>query len=401
MRSLTKSFLFLLVALVVNSSVLAQHPAAEWDRLFERRQGWLGADGIYTVDLNHDVRSNSAPLDAPPRTLFIFSDTISGNTKENGENYDQIFMTNHSFGLLTSKSPRKDAMTFVWRKQDGKESSDKNPQNIVNGLYWLQDGVRYGNRLWLTAILVGDAWKPKRIDALSFPIDALTCEPDFSTPSLDVEAPLSLRTNNEQIVMGAAICDDADDGFLYVFGYVDRLRNFSRKDAVVARVPRERLEDYDEWRFYNGTEWEKALNTLVNERATIVRNVSTEFSISKIQRGEAAGKWLMVYTPGTISEKVAFRIGATPYGPFGEEHVFWSSTVTQEMKQVRCYNAKAHPTISDDHGVLVSINVNRLGEIAQKPSEYRPRFVWLDWQTVEKAAREDAPSPPSSLDAND
>ena len=390
MRAAPLLFLFFLFSLAVPTSTSAQRPAEEWNRLLERREGWLGADGVYMIDLNFDVKSDVSSDEATPRTLFVFSDTISGETKENGKEYGRIAMTNHSFGLLTATEPRENAMSFFWRKQDDANTSDERPRNIVDGRYWLQDGVRYGDRLWLTAILVGAGWKPDRIDALSFPLDRTSNIPDFSRPSLDTKAPLSLRTNDAQVVMGAAICDDANDGFLYVFGYVDRLREFSRKDAVVARVPRDRLEDYDEWRFYDGTDWQEGIETLLDKDAVVARGVSTEYSVSQIPHGEASGKWLMVYTPGTISEKVAFRIGKTPFGPFGKERVFWRSTIPQEMERVRCYNAKAHPIVSDDKGILVSFNVNRLGDIAKKPAEYRPRFLWLDWQTVEKAARDDA-----------
>ena len=390
MRIKVRLFLFFLVIFVLQSPTFAQRSADNWNRLLEQKEGWLGADGIYTVDLNRDVITDVVSDKLSPQTLFIFSDTISGETRKNGSKYGQIAMTNHSFAILTALEPRKDAITFFWHKPENGETPAERPQNIVDGHYWLQDGVRYGNRLWLTAILVGKAWKPERIDALSFPLDRKTNKPDFSRPSLNTNAPLSLRTSDAQVVMGAAICDDADDGNLYIFGYVDRFSKGSRKDAVVARVPRNRLENYEEWRFYNGREWQEGLESLAEEKATIVRGVSTEYSVSKIPAGKAAGKWLMVYTPGTISEKIAFRIGKTPYGPFGEEHIFWKSTLPQEMGHVSCYNAKAHPIFTDKQGVLVSFNVNRLGELAQKPAEYRPRFVWLDWSTLEEAEQEDA-----------
>lgn len=390
MRATSLLSLFLLLSYFVPATTWAQRSAEDWNRLLERREGWLGADGIYMIDLNRDVKTDVSSSEATPQTLFVFSDTISGETKENGKEYGRIVMTNHSFGLLTAAEPRENAMTFVWSRPENGKKTNERPRNIVDGRYWLQDGVRYGDHVWLTAILVGASWKPERIDALSFPLDPTTGIPDFSHPSLDTKAPLSLRTNDAQVVMGAAICDDADDGFLYVFGYVDRFREFSRKDAVVARVRRDRLEAYDEWRFFDGIDWKEGIDTLLEKDAVVARGVSTEYSISRISHGDASGKWLMVYTPGTISNKVAFRVGETPYGPFGKERVFWRSTIPQEIEHVRCYNAKAHPVVSDDQGILVSFNVNRLGELAKKPAEYRPRFVWLDWTTVEKATRDNA-----------
>ena len=46
------------------SAVFAQEEAPEWDALFERRDGWLAADGIYSVELGRDAAENAVKLDA-------------------------------------------------------------------------------------------------------------------------------------------------------------------------------------------------------------------------------------------------------------------------------------------------------------------------------------------------
>nr|WP_238350973.1 discoidin domain-containing protein [Kribbella shirazensis] len=43
-----------------------------------------------------------------------------------------------------------------------------------------------------------------------------------------------------------------------------------------------------------------------------------------------------------------------------------------------CYNAKAHPSLSEDGRLLISYNVNRVGADPLTTEIYRPRFVWLD-----------------------
>ena len=42
------------------SVVFAQEEAPEWDALLERRDGWLAADGIYSVELDRDVAAETA-----------------------------------------------------------------------------------------------------------------------------------------------------------------------------------------------------------------------------------------------------------------------------------------------------------------------------------------------------
>lgn len=419
-RSLTS---FVLAAASV-APIFAQDKAPEWNALLERRDGWLAADGIYSVELDRDaaVKDDANPplspasADAAPRrTLFVFSDTLGGSTKNDGRDFREQTMTNHSFAVLTGDAPKPENAEFFWRRStkngefaptkrdsrpsesaQNKEKSENGeekptlperlaPRNPLGVNRWLQDGVVWGNRVWTSAILVGDAWKPERIDAVSIGLDA-NGSPDFDDVLIDETAPLSFKTATAQVVFGAAICDDADDGFLYVFGYLDRFDAGSRKDLVVARAPRESFDDFSTWRYFDGRGWSPNVADAARPEAGLVERVSTEFSVSKIPSGANAGRYLLVYTPGVIGNEIAFRVGETPCGPFGSETVFYRSTVPQEFERgVRCYNAKAHPAFGDGEKILVSYNVNRLGTLARRPAEYRPRFVWLRYSTVDAA----------------
>ena len=145
------SFVVALFLLAGATSARAQKEAREWDAVFERQEGWLGADGIYSVDLGKDARNNRPSTSNEGDALFIFSDTIAGTTKNDGREYDRVVMTNHSFGMTKDYVPSRENVNFIWRKPGGEEES---PQNIVDGHYWLQDGMRYGDQFWITAILV-------------------------------------------------------------------------------------------------------------------------------------------------------------------------------------------------------------------------------------------------------
>lgn len=231
------------------------------------------------------------------------------------------------------------------------------------------------------------------MDAVTIGLDDKTKQPNFSDVVVDVNAPLSFKADDAQVVWGAAICDEADQQFIYIYGYVDRLKEWGRKDMIVARAPRGRFLNYVQWQFFDGQNWTDDPQSVLKKEAALVRSVSTEFSVSKIPYGPCRGKYLLVYTPNVIGERVAYRCGNSPVGPFGEEFVFYRSEIPRTIRGVKCYNAKAHPTFSDSTGVLVSYNVNRLGEIAKKPEEYRPRFVWLKWDTIN--------APPSSQNTSE
>ncbi|MBQ8286195.1 MAG: hypothetical protein IJZ10_07815 [Thermoguttaceae bacterium] len=418
------------------SAVFAQEEAPEWDALLERRDGWLAADGIYSVELGRDAAANDAnasnavkvdansptspnltALTAPTarKTLFLFSDTFGGSTKNDGRDFGERTMTNHSFAVLTGTAPNPEKIAFFWRrapengeftpiKQDSRPSENASkrensetgeetptlperlaPRNPLGVDRWLQDGVVWRGRVWTSALLVGAGWKPERVDAVSLGLDA-NGSPDFNDVRIDETAPFSFKTEKAQVVFGAAICDDAEDGFLYVFGYLDRFDVGSRKDLVVARAPRASFGDFSTWRYFDGRGWSPNVADAARPEAGLVERVSTEFSVSKIPSGANAGRYLLVYTPGVIGNEIAFRVGETPCGPFGPETVFYRSTVPRQFERgVRCYNAKAHPAFGDGEKILVSYNVNRLGTLPRRPAEYRPRFVWLRYSTVDAA----------------
>lgn len=393
-RALTWLALFLTITLgrevVPFTCLQAQTVCEEWSKLMQRQEGWLGADGVYSIRLRFDSATGEIVPEEEDNILWLFSDTVYGKTRKNGAEYDSIQLVNHSFALLNDTVPDPRQMKFLWQKTNGDESENalivSPPHNIVQGHYWLQDGVRFKDAVWLTAILVGDAWKPRRIDAVEIPLDPQTRLPDFTKVRVDQSANLSVKTPDKQLVLGAAICDDSNDGYIYIFGYVDHFRQGGRKDAVVARVPRSELLNYAVWQFHQGNgNWSNDINVLLEPNAALVSNVSTEFSVSKIPFGKRRDKWLLVYTPGVISERVAFRIGDSPVGPFGKEHVFYRSDIPRQMPGIRCYNAKAHPVFATEEAILVSYNVNRLGELPKRPEEYRPRFIKLLWKTVEEA----------------
>ncbi|MBQ4194985.1 MAG: hypothetical protein II622_02625, partial [Thermoguttaceae bacterium] len=130
--------------------------------MFQQTEGWLGADGIYSLDLGFDSASG-IQLDLSAPQLLWFSDTFCGETRNNGTEYGKREMVNHSFAVMEGRSPDKGNIHFFFKR----DWNSAKAENIIEGHYWLQDGIRYGNKIWLTGILVGEAWKPRRIDAIT------------------------------------------------------------------------------------------------------------------------------------------------------------------------------------------------------------------------------------------
>jgi len=320
---------------------LNPEPATEWNALTAQTSGWLAADGIYSVK--------------EPETgdvYFLFSDTMCGTTRDGGRAFDDVFMANHSFWRLSAEGSLQ---TFVPPRR----------QNLLPERYWLQDGVFQGGKLKFTAMIPDPkTWKPQRIDWVSLPLKE-DGTPDFPNAEIQKNVPLMRETPDARLVFGAAICDDAQDGFLYVFGYADQKKAFSRKDLIVARVRSEELEGFSAWRFWNG----RGCGEEMAEVESLAENISCEFSVSRL----ASGKFQLVYTRNCISRTVEYRLAERPFGPFEKPKVLYEIPPLPEG--VSAYNAKAHPAISGSNELIFTFNVNRLGSLPHTPMEYRPVFM--------------------------
>lgn len=328
--------------------------ASEWNSLTHQENGWLAADGIYSIRV-----PETSEATGQKSVWFFFSDTFCGTTKNGGQEFDRVFMVNHSFWRVSEEGMR----AFVPEK--GK--------NLLPDRYWLQDGTFYGDRLHFTGMIPDHrTWKPRRIDwiSLGFLRDGT---PDWKNVRIWKDVPLLWDSPDRAFVFGAAFLEDAGDGFFYVFGYLDQKKAFSRKDLAAARVPKEKLTDFSKWRFWNGKAWVSE----ITESAPLAESISPEFSISRIPSGPCAGKFLLVCTRGGISPYVEYRIGETPIGPFGEGTIFW--TAPEHKDGISAYNSKGHPAISTKEELTVTYNLNRLGHLPRKPEEYRPRFLTLKY----------------------
>jgi hypothetical protein len=94
-------------------------------------------------------------------------------------------------------------------------------------------------------------------------------------------------------------------------------------------------------------------------------------------------RFLLVFVQDVMSDRVAYKVGSSPIGPFGETVVFYQAPEPQAMgSPIYVYNAKAHPHLSAPGLLLISYNVNRSGGLPHNTDEYRPRFVELPISSI-------------------
>lgn len=352
--------------------------APGWSTLFNRTSGWLGADGIYSIPCTTRMADNE------PCTLFFFSDTVLGEVND-GIIQPGAKMVHNSVARLIGEHPEEKNIDFYWAT-DEKGVPDalfvpQTPDTEPGDWYWLGDGFvnrARDNTLYLFAYQLRKnedgppGFNFKIVDV------ALIAIPSHSRPPFEahsqLETPLyrPAKDGQEKMLFGAGILVNTTaagtpdpDGYVYVYGLKEHP---GERKLVAARVRPGAFETFTAWRFWNGTEWVRNMA----EAAPLASNVSPELSVSPLEDG----RYVLTYQLKTLSPQVVVRFGESPVGPFGPPQTIWRCPEAVQ-DSIYCYNAKAHPHLSDPGELLISYNVNTFTfwDIFKYAGLYRPRFI--------------------------
>jgi predicted alpha-1,2-mannosidase len=360
---------------ILTNSKFEVKEAPEWTALFNRSEGWFGADGIFAMPINGE--DNIMAKDST-ETLLLFSDTMIGEIKD-GKLQPGFSMVNNSVAYLLGSQPEEKTISFHWAKNEIEKPvsffSPRLDSARKGDYYWLGDGfvnpelkTTYIFAYRMRNLDTGNDWSFTQMsnDLIAFPADS---RPPFNDQR-QIATPLSFGKEGG---FGASIFVNTEksgapdpDGYIYVYGVKGK-----KKHLLVSRVLPENFENFSRWRFWDGKEW----NADIQKADTIIPNVSNELSVSALPDG----RYVLVYQLNGLSATIGFRLGSTPYGPFGPFTKIWETTEGKQ-KNIITYNAKAHPNLSAPGELLISYNVNAFdfgNMIKAYPNLYRPRFVRL------------------------
>ena len=349
--------------------------APEWTNLFIRSSGWFGADGIYALP-SDGARSKGARPSS--KNMFIFSDTMVGDIKD-GVLQPGYTMPHNSVAYLNGDEPKANDINFHWAADaTGKPVSLFIPHTSSAGkqdYYWLGDGFvntvlhkTYIFAYRMHNMSTKDDWSFKEMETILIVLPKGS-KPPF-TDQQQIETPLHYqngKADNSSGGFGAGIFVNTKkagaplpDGYVYVYGVRGRGGNL-----IVSRVLPKDFEDFGAWRFWDGKTW----NADKEQAIYLTNGVSNELSVSPLPDG----RYILVFQLGGMGADVAFRIGASPIGPFGSVHKIYHATVTN--KDYFTYNAKAHPSLSKPGELLITYNQNSFNfwkQLPLNPHLYHP-----------------------------
>lgn len=355
--------------------------ATDWTELFNRTTGWFGADGIFSIPLSGVDTARTSDS-----TMLIFSDTVVGDI-ENGKLKPGYRMINSSVAYMKGTIPKKENIQFYYDKNKKGEAETIFKPNTANtqkgDYYWLGDGFvnkalngdtyifayrmrNMGNKEW-SFKQVGNALIVLKAGSSAPFADHRQIETPFLVEQIDDSESSSLGAGLFINTKNAGVPNP--DGYVYAYGVQGKAKNL-----IAARVLPEAFENFDSWRFWDGTSWVAEMS----KAAHITNNVSNELSVSPLPDG----RYALVFQVGGMGSVVGLRLGLSPYGPFGPIIKLWDCKEPQHKNYIT-YNAKAHPCLSGKGELLISYNVNAFdfgNEIQQNPNLYRPRFVKIRYE---------------------
>ena len=392
--------------------------ANEWTSVLSNYNGFAGGDGFFSVSLTGREYAGIETRDEGHKAFFVFSDTtVIYNVDEVNRTTNQgVIMPNNSFAVFEGKDPFNGSVTFMYNNEtSGSNKVPLRPRSDREGTgarYWQGAPVVLNGKVYVTPHYVesapyGMGFEQTGCDIASFNIvnDSVNFdsyqlfEDTYSQYMSAFRWPNDIKRSGPYtsaiffnagfLVNTAEAGAPNPDGYVYNYGYYDMEGAGKGRYLVVARCTPEDISDFTKLEYFDGEGW----SNNIWDVEPLCSNVSTELSVTPITFGPYAGKYMVVYQAGTITQLVAARIADTPWGPFGEEIPLYFSIepnlINARIKQnnptakadAYCYNAKAHPALSRSGELLISYNMNYFGSgwtgIQNNVDCYHPRFIRL------------------------
>lgn len=343
----------------------AQTRGAEWsgesltayDQLFQRTNGWIGADGNFAVPLTNGL------------TLWLFSDTFIGEVRAGHR--DHTVMIHNSAAWQHGTDPARARVEFFYSTApDGKPAALISPAD-GRGYFWLFDGVMARGKLFLFLAQIepttgkgafGFHQIGTWLGEVSNPL-----EPPTQWHAAQKQIPFERHGTNENYSFGSAILKT--NGFVYIFGTHER--KGAGKMMILARAPETDLGNFTAWQFRTHDNW----TTNIADMADLCSGMASEYSVSWLPAWQ---RYVLICTENGLSEKIMARTAPEPWGPWSTATVVYRCPEPAQGKRTFCYSAKAHPMLAqaaDELIVTYAANSFEFSQLMDDAQLYWPRFV--------------------------
>jgi hypothetical protein len=358
--------ILVIVSLLLSAAACSAQPHVsvevlpDYNALFERQDGWTGADGAYTVKLSGN------------RIVWLFGDTWYGEIRD-GRHADATIVHN-SIAIQHGIVPPDASVRFYSGRAPGGQPLAFIRPSEGRGWFWLYDGIEVDNTLYLCLI---QADRTENRNSFGFKIIgtrlgrvANAGESPNTWHISQLQIPWERLAPGGDTIFGSALLR-ADD-FIYIFGTTEEVvGRFRHKYMILARAPETKLGQFDQWQFYAAGRWSSDFSDL----ARLAGDFANEYSVSYLA---ALEEYVAVYSAEGFSKNIVARFAPNPWGPWSEPEVLYECPEASWGADVFCYAAKGHPALSlEPDEIIVTYIASSLDfeKIAADAKLYRPRFL--------------------------
>lgn len=336
--------------------VVDARPDERMNALFSSTDGWIGADGVYSVPLPDDS------------TLWIFGDTLVGRVRD-GRRHN-LTMVNNSFARQRGWGANAQVELLLNRDAAGKATSYIVPEGTP-GYYWIWDGIVLDGKLYAFTTRLTSPGTITAFDWTLMDQSLIVVENPLDDPAKwrvrQHDLPFGAFTEEYEALWGLEVL--LADGHVYVYG-TTRQRSGDPRGLVVARVLPSDLVRFDCWRFFKEGAWQPD----ARQCSALTRGVGTEGSVTWVPDRR---RYVYVYSP-PLDPRILLRTAETPVGPWSEAVTAYTCPETTWDPRIFCYAGKARLIPGTTDQLLISYATNSfdmLPHVTADARVYTPRFV--------------------------
>ena len=377
-------------------------PDESWNAVFDRQDGWTGADGAGSVDLGDG------------RILWLFGDTWIGSIRA-GRRLPGAWMVNNSIAVHPKHQsspwipPAPAEVRFLWGPQDAVRHptawiAPASPKPVdksasENGdWFWPAGGglcvagpansrrlflfffrVRrkaHGEGVWNFSVIgttlgtIDNAAEPAerwRVRLQDVPYSIAAKSPP-GTPQTPAGTPETELTWGMTVCLRPFAAGESPEALIY--GVRQRPLNSA---LVLARAPAAQINHFDRWRFYAGkNSWSSSASDL----AGIANGLVAEFSIEPItDKGKPT--FLLTQSEPFLGRRIFVRTADDLERPWSLRRSIYSVPDVSRNRSYFTYAAKSHLALSRPGEALVTylVNSSQFADVVTDTQIYRPKFI--------------------------
>jgi hypothetical protein len=377
-------------------------PDETWNAVFARTDDWTGGDVAGSIDLGDN------------RTVWTFGDTWYGPVRD-GKHAAGSLLINNSLAVHKHQpdhqAPAADALQFLaggsdteggptaWAKPLNANESDDEKRTW----FWANGGgivvpgnEAHGARLIIFLFHLGKRadgngiWSFQSVGGAMAIVDRLDDPPSkwqpriVSIPHCVASQPAQTRATRDdqkrrETSWGVSAVRDDRSPYLFLYGV--RVVSPLNKQLLLARVPADSIEKFDQWKFFVGKDrW----SSQFADSVAIADNVPSELSISKYVDAQETTTWIMIHSEPLFGSRIMARTAARPEGPWSESKPIYTVPDVSRNESYFTYAAKGHLHLSRPGELLVSylVNSHDFNAMVNDASIYRPKFIRIPIEEI-------------------